>query len=233
VVSSLALTPTFAADHRHGAHGSVDAVASTPCGRSGGPVFQDQNAGAHHHRGPSPWQPIRDAFVRAEYAEQIRQARDAAVRIPTVGDAEAAGYRILTTYQPCVGAHYVLDQQYTSGAFDPGAPPILIADGNRPDSQIIGLNYVVKGDEAPAGFAGPNDLWHIHRQLCISRDRGLVIGDEAVSVRKCAAAGGETIHPTRDWMMHAWVVPGWESEWGIFSGEHPDLGGRITLQLRG
>jgi hypothetical protein len=25
-------------------------------------------------------------------------------------------------------------------------------------------------------------------------------------------------------MVHAWVVPGWESAWGTFSGEHPELG---------
>ena len=29
------------------------------------------------------------------------------------------------------------------------------------------------------------------------------------------------------WMMHMWNVPGWESRWGFFSSEHPDLGGTI------
>jgi hypothetical protein len=28
-------------------------------------------------------------------------------------------------------------------------------------------------------------------------------------------------------MMHMWNVPGWESRWGLFSSEHPDLGGVI------
>ena len=28
-------------------------------------------------------------------------------------------------------------------------------------------------------------------------------------------------------MMHAWVADGWPSSWGVFSAEHPDLGGRI------
>jgi hypothetical protein len=32
-------------------------------------------------------------------------------------------------------------------------------------------------------------------------------------------------------MMHAWVVPGWESGWGIFSSEHPELGGKDRLPL--
>jgi hypothetical protein len=28
-------------------------------------------------------------------------------------------------------------------------------------------------------------------------------------------------------MMHMWNVPGWDSRWGLFSSEHPDLGGAI------
>jgi hypothetical protein len=125
----------------------------------------------------------------------------------------------------------VHDGLYKAGEFDPGAPQILIYDGAGADSQIVGLSYMVKSDTAPAGFAGPNDLWHTHRRFCISRDTGLVLGAENISDRRCAAAGGENVGLQRNWMMHAWVVPGWESGWGIFSGEHPDLGGRNTLRL--
>jgi hypothetical protein len=28
-------------------------------------------------------------------------------------------------------------------------------------------------------------------------------------------------------MMHMWNVAGWDSRWGLFSSEHPDLGGSI------
>ena len=28
------------------------------------------------------------------------------------------------------------------------------------------------------------------------------------------------------WMMHAWVVPGFECSWGVFAPECPELGGR-------
>lgn len=229
VVSSLAFTPSFAADHGHTAPDA--AVAGTPCGKSGPPVFQDQNAKAHHQRGPAPWQAIRSATVRAELAAQVQQARDAAARFPTVQDAEAGGYRKLTNYLPCVGTHYVNDAQYVAGKFDPAAPPILLYDGERPDSSIVGLSYVVKSNHVPAGFAGPNDLWHAHSSFCISKDTGVVLGAESTSDRMCAAAGGENVDLHRDWMMHAWVVPGWESGWGIFSSEHPDLGGRDRLPL--
>jgi hypothetical protein len=59
----------------------------------------------------------------------------------------------------------------------------------------------------------------------------LVLGSESTSDRACAAAGGENVDLHRDWMMHAWVVPGWESGWGIFSSEHPELGGKDRLPL--
>lgn len=233
VVSSLAFTPSFASGHAHGAHddAGATAVSATSCGRSGEPVFEGQNPGAHHHRGPAPSQPIRDATVRAEYATQVQHARDAAARFPTIRDAEAGGYRMLTRYLPCVGTHYVNDELYVAGQFDAAAPPILIYGGDRPDSDIVGLSYVVKSDAAPAGFAGPNDGWHAHSSFCIAKDTGIVLGPESTSDRKCTAAGGENVDLRRDWMMHAWVVPGWESAWGIFSAEHPDLGGRQRLPL--
>jgi hypothetical protein len=138
---------------------------------------------------------------------------------------------MLTPYLPCVGAHYVNDAQYVTGEFDPAAPPILIYDGTRPDSGIVGLSYVVKSDAAPTGFAGPNDGWHTHTSFCISKTTGVVLGDERTNDRKCAAAGGENTDLHRDWMMHAWVVPGWDSSWGVFSSEHPDLGGKNRLAL--
>ncbi|MEY2465383.1 MAG: hypothetical protein QOH64_3521, partial [Acidimicrobiaceae bacterium] len=28
------------------------------------------------------------------------------------------------------------------------------------------------------------------------------------------------------WMVHDWVVPGWECSWGAFAPECPELGGR-------
>jgi hypothetical protein len=36
--------------------------------------------------------------------------------------------------------------------------------------------------------------------------------------------GGQKTDGKDAWMVHAWVVPGWESAWGLFSGEHPELG---------
>ena len=29
------------------------------------------------------------------------------------------------------------------------------------------------------------------------------------------------------WMMHDWIVPGWECSWGVFAPECPELGGKV------
>ncbi len=164
--------------------------------------------------------------MRAELAVQVQQARDAAAALPTVQDAVAAGYRELTPYLPCIGAHYVSDSLFNAATFDASTPAILIYDGTRPGSKIVGLSYVVQSDQSPAGFAGPNDFWHVHQKLCVSRTTRVVVGSERASDRECTALAGEQIDLHRAWMMHAWVVPGWESAWGVFSSEHPELGGK-------
>jgi hypothetical protein len=132
-----------------------------------------------------------------------------------------------TAYVPCIGAHYT--NTALARTFDPGAPSELLYDGTNPDSRIVGLSYLVFHDiTPPAGFAGPNDLWHQHTfngGLCINRD-GVVIGAESTSAEDCAARGGHKAPLTNVWMLHDWVVPGFECSWGVFAAECPELGGR-------
>ena len=45
--------------------------------------------------------------------------------------------------------------------------------------------------------------------------------------QQCAHLGGRKTRLIDIWMMHAWVVPGFECSWGVFSGECPELGGRL------
>ena len=53
-----------------------------------------------------------------------------------------------------------------------------------------------------------------------------VIGSDAMPEDVCESVGGEKgnpDNPTKLWMMHLWQVPGWESYWGLFSGENPTM----------
>jgi hypothetical protein len=158
-------------------------------------------------------------------------ARAVALRYPTVKDAEAAGYIKSTPFVPCIGAHYT--NIGLVGAFDPAKPSELLFDGTKPDSQIIGLSYLVfHPGGAPDGFAGPNDHWHQHNAnggLCFSKTTGVVIGAEQLTPEQCSAINGEK-RPLPDvWMLHDWVVPGWSCSWGVFAPECPELGGKPGL----
>jgi hypothetical protein len=76
------------------------------------------------------------------------------------------------------------------------------------------------------GFAGPNDRWHWHDDVCTSRTAepdGTVLTlseAEGITAEKCAAIGGQYIARAGP-LMHVWAVPGWESPIGIFSHDNP------------
>jgi hypothetical protein len=162
-----------------------------------------------------------------ELERQMEQARTVVAKYPTVARALADNYDESTPYVPCIGAHYT--KLKLVSRFDPLAPSELLYDGTSPDSKIVGLSYLVYHPNGPpAGFAGPNDHWHQHNAnggLCL---RGaFVVGGEDTSPQQCAERGGRKTRLTDIWMMHAWVVPGFECSWGVFSGECPELGGRL------
>ncbi len=231
VLGALMLTPSYtsaheAAGHAHGETTTID--GTTPCELSGPPASPGQvsmDAEGHSHRGPSP-QVALTQTERDQLQSQQELARTVVLKYPTVADAESAGYRKSTTYIPCIGAHYT-NMRLALG-FDPARPSELLFDGTAPASKIVGLSYLVFHlGGAPEGFAGGNDVWHQHNSnggLC--QKNGLVIGGEAMSETDCKALGGRKIALENIWMLHNWIVPGWECSWGVFAGECPELGGR-------
>jgi hypothetical protein len=257
VISTVALTPSFASDHHgHGgsegaaghSHGGAKALADSHShaaadGHAGGhadTVIQADgtsaceqagvaNAGnsgsGHGHRGPVPYQ-VPDAATRDALAVEVAQSNAFVAAHPTVKEAEADGYHRITPYVPCIAAHYIKFGALMN-PFNAAEPEIALYDGTEPDSKIVGLSYLqFAGKEAPPeGFAGANDPWHVHEQLCLGG--GGVVGDETTTEEECAARGGKLTKLGNLWMTHMWNVPGWESRWGLFSSEHPDLGGTI------
>jgi hypothetical protein len=163
-----------------------------------------------------------DRATHAVLAAQLVAARTVAMRYPTVADATAAGYHLVGGgFGPGSGAHYVGGGY--SANFDPSHPLALIYDGISPSSPVVGLMYYSLGTTAPAGFAGPNDHWHRHSGVCLGNGAAVLFPpDSDVTARQCAIARGSFMAVT-GWMVHAWVVPGWESPRGVFSHENPDL----------
>lgn len=205
-------------------------TGDSPCEKSGPPASVGQvakDSEGHDHRGPLHQYPVTQA-ERETLQQQQTLARTVAVKYPTVASAEAAGYRKSTPYVPCIGAHYT--NVRLVGKFDPSAPSELLFDGTNPDSKIVGLSFLLfHPGGPPEGFAGPNDMWHQHNQnggLCMNA-QGVVVGNEATSKADCEARGGKKAALQDIWMVHDWIVPGWECGWGVFAGECPELGGRV------
>jgi len=239
VVSSLAFTPALASSQHHDAGGS-HAHSATASGHDHGLASSGHQHGVTTLNGQQvkgvkaadvaaesqPDQPL-DATTRATLKTQLTEARDFALRYPTVADATAAGYRLAGGFAPGSGAHYITYSGLTgAGAFDPTKPISLIYDGTNPASQVIGLMYYGLGENAPEGFAGPNDHWHRHSNVCIKNGPGGLDvpfpADQDVTAAQCAGVQGNLLKTT-GYMVHAWVVPSWESPLGVFSHDNPDV----------
>jgi hypothetical protein len=167
-----------------------------------------------------------DPATRALLKEQLTIARETAMRYPTAADAVAAGYHLVAGFGPGAGAHYIGGPMTGPGTFDPARALSLLYDGTSPTSGIVGLMYFGMGEQAPEGFAGPNDHWHRHSHVCTTFANGKIDvpfpPDSDVTAAQCASVGGRYMAIT-GWMVHAWVVPSWESPAGVFSHENPNL----------
>jgi hypothetical protein len=240
VISSLAFTPALASSHDHHEAAGSGTGSAAASGHEHGAVASGHTHGPTTLNGQEvkgvkaqdvkeesqPNQPL-DATTRAELKAQLSEARDVALRYPTVADATAGGYHLAGGFAPGSGAHYIsYGGIIGSGSFDPTKVNSLIYDGTSPSSQIIGLMYYGMGQGAPEGFAGPNDHGHRHSNVCIKPGpNGIDVpfpADQDVTPNDCAAVQG-TMLKTTGYMVHAWVVPSWESPLGVFSHDNPDV----------
>jgi hypothetical protein len=226
-LTTAAIASPSAQDHAsHADHdaGATTAASGNRVGLNGQHVH---GVKAHDVAAESqPDQPL-DPSTRATLQQQLVGARTVAMRYPTVSDAVAAGYRPAGGFAPGSGAHYITFGGLTSpGAFDPGRPLALIYSGTSPMSPVIGLMYYAMGAQPPEGFAGPNDHWHRHSNICIKYGPGGVEvpfpADADVTSAQCSSVHGSLLGVT-GWMVHAWVVPSWESPLGVFSHDNPDV----------
>jgi hypothetical protein len=231
VISSLAFTPALASSDGHHEAGGSDKQRPVASGHqheattlNGQKVegVKAEDVAAEEQ----PNQPL-DSTTRAALKAQLSEARDFALHYPTVADATAAGYRLAGGFAPGSGAHYITYGGMTGqGTFNPSKPISLIYDGTSPTSQVIGLMYYGMGQGAPEGFAGPNDHWHRHSNVCIKNGPGGLDvpfpADQDVTAAQCAGVQGSLLKTT-GYMVHAWVVPSWESPLGVFSHDNPDV----------
>jgi hypothetical protein len=179
--------------------------------------------GTPTHVGPQRWTAMTDQDQCDTLADELERARDFALAHPAAKDAVEAGYMRVTGYVPGIAAHY-MNFSYVDDEFDVEKPEMLLYDGTEDDASIVGLSYYITMGaevEPTQGFTGDEDAYHVHAGLCVSAAG--VIGDSTTTDEECAARGGRKPLGTGNWMSHAWVVPGCESPWGVFSGNNPML----------
>jgi len=174
------------------------------------------------------WVPL-GAHDQAILTQQLSESLQAAERFPTVASAKAAGMILAGGMAPGVGAHYqeIGSELYQGinpdGSVNPLYPASWIYSSTADDAPVVGVMYESLTNNPPAGFIGPNDHWHRHSNICVQFLGGKIgvpfAADQDVTPQECADVHGTFMKKTV-WMVHAWVVPGWESPQGVFSHDN-------------
>jgi hypothetical protein len=113
-------------------------------------------------------------------------------------------------------------------SFDLDNPIIYLFSGNEPTSTVVGvMYYIMSADVPPEGFAGPNDVWHLHTGLCLQYtadgiDLPLPIDGDATA-EQCGAVEGAMFMDVTGYMIHVWSGAGWESPDGVFAHDNSAL----------
>ena len=190
-------------------------------------LFQQILAGnASEQTELKPFVPL-DPTDQAIMTQQLSQALQAAEEFPTVAAAKAAGMILAGGMAPGVGAHYQVigasDLTSLDGNFDPSKPASWIYASTANNAPVVGIMYESLTAQPPAGFIGPNDHWHRHSNVCVQFTEGKIgvpfAADQSVTPQECSDVHGVFMKKTV-WMVHAWVVPGWESPQGVFSHDN-------------
>ena len=222
VVAASGAPPSFAS-----ASAALALKTTVPVPGQNSKLFQQVLAGnASEQTELKPFVPL-DAADQAVMTQQLSQAQAAAEKFPTVASAKAAGMILAGGMAPGVGAHYQVigasDLTSLDGQFNPSEPASWIYASTADNAPIVGVMYESLTDQPPAGFVGPNDHWHRHANVCVKFDAGEIAvpfaADQSVTPQECSDVHGIFMKKTV-WMVHAWVVPGWESPQGVFSHDN-------------
>ena len=193
-------------------------------------TFQSTVAGnATEQAENAKWVPL-DPADQAALTQQLAQAYQAAERFPTVASAKAAGMILAGGMAPGVGAHYQLINGDVFKGINPdgsvnAAVPRLV-DLRQHGRQRAGRRHhvrVVRRTRHRRVSSGPTTTGTATpTSACSSptaRSPCPFAADQDVTPQECADVHGEFMKKTV-WMVHAWVVPGWESPQGVFSHDN-------------
>jgi hypothetical protein len=154
---------------------------------------------------------------RAELAGQLAVVRAATRKYMDVAVAERDGYFQVTQFIPGLGLH--MFNLKHEGSFDPARPQLLLyTPGQGGELSLAGVAYSIpkRSDEPPAGFAGGEDVWHSHNNLCFLPSGSVA----ATTAEDCQAQNG-FFQESTGWLLHAWVFQ--DNPHGVFVEQNPTV----------
>lgn len=174
----------------------------------------------------------------AELVSQLDETHDVVAGMESIDDACAAGYVPSSSQNANMGIHMTNATYYMDGVFDPSRPEMVLfakEDGyqlrqseiggcvggrweGEAGFQAVGAVFTAPLTAThPEGFAGPIDNWHVHYNTCAGADDestgGRLLGDPA----PCEQQGGTFMEVIPTWMMHAYVMPEFDAQTGVFA----------------
>ncbi|MEO8363377.1 MAG: hypothetical protein ABI570_03210 [Ilumatobacteraceae bacterium] len=155
--------------------------------------------------------------IETEFNEQWVAAQASVSEYDTLEKIKALGFVQASGPVAGIATHWTHWSQIAK-PFDPTKPSMVLFDETRTPPVLVGYSYALQARDYPDGFAGPNDIWHQHAGICVNN--GWVVREMSEGPSSCDGtfiAGGDF------WMLHAWVVPGWENRVGKFAPFNPKL----------
>ncbi len=191
---------------------------------------------------PVPNHLAMSADELAELVAQLDQLSAVLTSLETIDAACAAGYEPYTTQWPNMGIHLRNAEHAMDRVLDPGRPDVVMfarphgedtplaelgtCDGDRWTGDSAGYDpvgsafYLPLDADHPDGFAGPIDNWHIHFNSCGGSETS---GTAPVTREACEADGGTFFAVDPQWMIHAYAVPDYDNQSGVFSMWNPTV----------
>ena len=173
----------------------------------------------HHHHDHGAHSHELTAEEQERFDEQWQEAVAAAEQMLSIEQIQDLGYVKTSGNSDGAGEHWT-NWELVSLPFDPARPSQVLVEElvHGEGLKLIAFSYWVTSDGTPEGFAGELDGWHRHRGVCFENGR---IKDENRQPEECP--GQDWINGEDLWMLHAWVVPGVENQYGIFHNVNPLL----------
>ena len=179
-----------------------------------------------------------------ELLGQLARVEAAVLQYETLDDACAAGLTISTSQTSNMGIH--VTDRGAGLAFNLDRPQMILfakeggeriprldighCDGDmfvgEEGFQPVGAVFnIAPSEDHPDAFAGELDNWHVHHNTCAGGtienanavNREAEVTAASASAEECRAGGGQFIPVIPSWMMHAYVVPEFDPQGGVFS----------------